>query len=252
MFKGWEQVNVVDNLDDKHCVLVKSNDSCFNNDRTCHMKMATYYNANTVLYKSYLSSSDYYNCDTSSKSNEKPVLSEPTSKQVPVPSVKIIENEFDKNIQFRGILSSEIKDASSGKQVKGDFFLRSWLDKNIGTVKHQLYLDTKYKWSWINWNSAHADDTSVFETTNISSDVDCKSVCTFYETIGIEITDDYLKNRLNNGFRIKISGHSGDEIIIQLTTEQIKAQLDAISSKSKESNLPTVSNKKERKVKVQK
>jgi len=54
-----------------------------------------------------------------------------------------------------------------------------------------------------------------------------ESVNVYHETIGVTVTDEYLKSNLN-GFTIRVLALSGDSLILEPTTKQIKSQLNKI------------------------
>lgn len=154
----------------------------------------------------------------------KPPKSTPTVQEE---KVEIQDSEFDKNITFTGITDYSVVGL-------GYSLIRSWLNKDTGNVYHQLYITQSYRAeTWRNWIQAYADDTSNLEVESINSNIEwCHpKECYYKETIGIDISSINLQDKINTGFRIKVSAKSGVSMIIQVTPKQIKLQLEAIASK---------------------
>jgi len=118
------------------------------------------------------------------------------------------------------------------------FFIRSWIYKENGNLLHQICVDYGYTGKdWRFYKTATSQEGQPLELVKIERDADYhESINVYYETVGVTIADEYLRNHLN-GFTIKISAESGHSFIVEPTPEQIKSQLTKIQEYKKLNNL---------------
>lgn len=113
--------------------------------------------------------------------------------------------------------------------ISKQWFIRSFIDKRSHNVTHQLYVSLSYLGAWKFFNSAATDKAEALKVTTIDRKVnDCTGICDFDEVIGIEIPDSTLRARAAKGLEIKISAHSGDSIVLPITSEMITKQLEIV------------------------
>jgi hypothetical protein len=153
------------------------------------------------------------------------------------PLRKAVEVEDDKYERVATVVGIEEKIGADPMSFSR-FFIRSWIDKESGNVIHQIYVFYSYSGqNWRFYQRANSQEAQPLELTEIDRDVNCYQYgCTYYETLGVMIADEYLRNHLN-GFSIKISARSGHSFIIEVTPEQIKSQLIKIQEYKKSHNL---------------
>ena len=136
--------------------------------------------------------------------------------------VSVVTDEFEPVITIKGI------EDYIGDDLKGAFFLRSFINKKTKDVTHQLYIYCNYRWDWRFYNSAYLSGGKALEFTEISRDVSCTNgICTYYEHFGVDISDEFLRKN-TEGFSVKISAKSGDNAVINVKSNQVIEQLKEI------------------------
>lgn len=143
------------------------------------------------------------------------------------PAVQVTTDQFSKEVAFVGPIGAVNPFGGTSRIWR----LRSWLNKETKVVSHQLYVDIGHVGSW-RWYSIAADDqANTLEVLRIHSNVgSCRGGCSLSETVGITLADDLLRSRSSTGFQIKLSAQSGASFIIDVSAEQIGAQLNAIDT----------------------
>lgn len=114
-------------------------------------------------------------------------------------------------------------------------FIRAWKPDDIkDDSSYQIYVVDKYYGEWRHYQSAFDDAGNSIDVTVIDRDVDCsrvskysRSVCTYTEHIGLNVTRKYLEARADNGVRIKVSGNAGEEIFF-VPANYIKAFISTV------------------------
>jgi hypothetical protein len=140
--------------------------------------------------------------------------------------VKVEDSQFEQSATFLGSEAKWKNDPSSS------YFLRSWVDKTSGAVKHQLYVGDYYNGSWIFWDRVNSQDAQPLEFVPITRRVvGCYSTigCYYEETFGVSIPDAMLKAH-QDGFMVKFYAKTGNELILPVTSQQIRQQLKAIDA----------------------
>ena len=133
--------------------------------------------------------------------------------------VSVVTDEFEPFITINGI------EDYIGDDLKGAFFLRSFINKKTKDVTHQLYIYCTYHWNWRFYNSAHLSGGKALEFTEIRRDFNCTDgICTYYEHFGADISDEFLRKN-TEGFSVKISAKSGDNAVINVKSNQVIEQL---------------------------
>ena len=146
------------------------------------------------------------------------------------------DDEFEKNATIKGV-----EKPIEGSKYK-NYLLRSWVSKDSGKVTNQLYVSYNYTSSdWRFYRNAKDENADVLDFIEIDRDVNCSgsmysSQCTYFETFGITIPTEKLRDN-KEGYRVKISAKSGDDLIISITSDQIRKQLEAIRSYKQAHNL---------------
>lgn len=113
------------------------------------------------------------------------------------------------------------------------WFIRSWVNKSTGNLSHQLYVVLRYIGSWNFFSWASDDTAKSLNVQKIDSQIgNCMGGCNFEEIVGIDLDDETLRSRVNSGYSIKLSAKSGDAIIINISPEQIRLQIEAVGKYS--------------------
>ena len=141
------------------------------------------------------------------------------------------DSEFDNAIQFNGYNIFDMKDMGllAGYDYQ-NYFLRGWKDKVNGSIRHQLYVSIKYSnmfdsGSWRFYRSASYSNGEQSDITEISTDVSCYNGCDYTETIGISLSDEFLRDNMDTGFSIRFNAKSGDKNVITISPDYIKGYL---------------------------
>lgn len=145
-------------------------------------------------------------------------------------SVKIEDSEFEKEIAVTGI------EIAHGYYlgVPQPYMIRSWINKDTGVVRHQLYVVDTYSSDWIFWNSASDEDAQNLEFVSISREVGRCSVnigCLHIETYGVSLPDSKLRARATSGYRIKVRSKVGKDEILTVSPGQISSQFAVIDER---------------------
>ncbi len=144
-----------------------------------------------------------------------------------------VETEYD---SFSGVTTylgvesnnTEYPDESLFATASARYFLRTFVEDK--KVIHQLYVKSMYTGSdWPFFYRAIAEDKSELEFTKIGSDVSVISTSSmiYTEIFGLNISDEILE-RQSQGFKIKVYGKSGVEIILFIDEIMITNQIEAI------------------------
>lgn len=133
----------------------------------------------------------------------------------------------------------------SEDKFEATWYIRSWINKSTSSVEHQIYIivlhndKRKMFGNYWNYNIANDEDSNSMNIYSIGKNYyGCiDDYCKYEENIGIDIDESTLINKLNRGYSIKIINKLGGSLIIEISSSQIKVQLDEINNlKQKHSN----------------
>jgi len=139
-------------------------------------------------------------------------------------SVKVLNG--DPEVKFEGLQMSESKRVGVlDEYTYQDYFLKGIKDKNTGLIQHQLFVKLKYTWKKRkNFSSASfcdkwqgCENEAQVDITLISSIAsNCSpSECDYIEEVELNLTDDFLRSRMDDGFSVSFnSKKSTDKITI--------------------------------------
>lgn len=134
------------------------------------------------------------------------------------------DTQFDKDITVQApyIFTSKFAEG------RVNYLLRGWKDKNGKNKKHQVYANIGFSEDWHYYNRASDDSSKSLELLEISTDVDCNSdYCALEETVGINISDRYLRNKSSTGLLIQISSKAGYDKVVSISANYIRHYLKA-------------------------
>ena len=139
-------------------------------------------------------------------------------------SVKVLNS--DSEVKYEGLQISESKRVGMLDDYEfQDYFLKGIKDKNTGLIQHQLFVKLKYTWKRLKkyssasfcdkWqgceNEAQVDITLISSTASSCS----PSECDYTEEMELNLTDDFLRSSMDNGFSVSFnSKKSTNEITI--------------------------------------
>ncbi len=109
-------------------------------------------------------------------------------------------------------------------------FIRAWNYQKTNNLKFQIYVADSYEGNWRFYNSADDSDGNSLEIVQISRDVgSCRRIgyshfCLHTESVGVNISRDYLKNTQDTGINFKLSGKAGERTLF-LPGSYVKAML---------------------------
>jgi hypothetical protein len=140
--------------------------------------------------------------------------------------VTIQSDKFSKLVKFEGPVFGK------HSLLGTNYFhhVRSWIDRDTGIGQHQLYVNILYGDGRRGYDRAANDDAQDMPVTRISFEKDrgCKGICSYSETIGIDLPESLMEAKAANGFKIKLYAHSGDSLILDIPASEIATQLKAI------------------------
>ena len=150
--------------------------------------------------------------------------------------VLVNNSEFDANIRLTGMNLKKVEE--SGFLTGYDYInymTRSWVNKETSSVTHQVYISIAYAaGGWRFYNSATLKGGDPLEFTSINRDVvGCQggtyvSSCNYKETIGINLTDDFLQSKSDDGISFRISSQSGKENVLNIPSNYLQGYLTAV------------------------
>jgi hypothetical protein len=149
--------------------------------------------------------------------------------QRPDAPVTVQSDTFDKAVSVTGPETAINWDNGVGVRYR----LRSFVTKDQRhDVLHQLYADFAYDRATEHYQSA-ADDTATSLKLRRITSAGCgrggpKGDCMKDEAIGIEISDDMLRQRALTGYRVKVTARGGDREILTMTPLMIQKQLSVV------------------------
>jgi hypothetical protein len=160
--------------------------------------------------------------------------------------VSILEDEFKPYIEIVGISDYVFDELGSTKHqgyaiihedIKDIYFLRTFINKKNKDISHQIYVICRYIGNdWRHYYIGYFKGGELCDIVRIDTDVSCTlNYCYYQEDLGINISNKFLLNN-QNGFSVKIVSKSGNDIIINVSKEQIESQLEAIKSLKNQKN----------------
>jgi PDZ domain len=151
------------------------------------------------------------------------------------PQVAIKDDKFSAQVLFTGPQGFINPFGGTSR----NWFIRSWLNKSDHTATHQLYVATSYLGHWRFWDIAADDHAGSHPVVIIDRTVeDCSGMCSYDETVGVDLDDAFLRANSASGFQIKLTAKSGDELILTVSPDQIQPLLAAIDGYGKPPSRP--------------
>lgn len=139
--------------------------------------------------------------------------------------VTVSGDKFSKEITFLGVPVGINPFGGTSRMYR----IRTWLDRETQTSKHQLYVDIGYIGDWRFYDRAADDDAHQLDVVQIATNVgSCRGGCSLSETVGVTLPEGTLRAKAATGFQIKLFAKSGDSLVLDITPQQIATQLAAI------------------------
>lgn len=135
---------------------------------------------------------------------------------------KVEDDKFSKSLHYVGL--QELINPLGGTARR--WAIRTWIDKDTKEVTHQLYVIISYFYEWRFYESAADDMANGLHFVSIDRELNgCQGMCSFTETVGVDLTDYTLREKALTGFQVKLFAKSGDSLVIDVTPAQIQSQL---------------------------
>jgi hypothetical protein len=148
-------------------------------------------------------------------------------------AIKVNRDDFKKITRYVGPYAVGGTLLLGGKEVSrgGDVvFLRAWKTDSIGSINYQIYVMDKYNGHWRFYDSAYDSNGNGLNTTLIDREVGSCSgsgSCSHAETLGLNVTREYLEKNQESGIRFQVSGKAGKEVFF-IPGGYIKGFLSAV------------------------
>ncbi|HCA5312811.1 MULTISPECIES: hypothetical protein [Acinetobacter] len=131
-------------------------------------------------------------------------------------------------------VSSQYDKFEKRVEIKTEYFdkylIRGYYDPSVKKVDFiQIYTDLTFIGDWGNISSSKDTDSQVHKVTRIDTNVDCKSKvlgCVLTETIGVDVTEQFLKNH-KKGFEIKLMGKQSK--VLSINGDVVTAFLEELN-----------------------
>jgi hypothetical protein len=135
--------------------------------------------------------------------------------------------------RFVGLIGTRAQHAPPflGVPETNFYCLRSFIDRQTGEARHQLYVSDSYSGAERRWDAAHDAGGHPLRFVEISRDqITCDGGCSYAEEFAADIPEHELRAN-PRGVKVIFTARSGAEKTITVTGSQITAQLAAIDAK---------------------
>lgn len=135
--------------------------------------------------------------------------------------------------QILGISKRAKTESERNGETSINYFLRSFINKSNSAAYYQVYIQTVNKGvnrSWGFYKRATLESGKALELIPISRDVSCSSysyICTFTEVFAVNLPPVVLYKPPSD-LSLKVYSKSGSSFVVDLTDEQISAQLQEV------------------------
>jgi len=111
------------------------------------------------------------------------------------------------------------------------YCLRSFVDRQTGETRHQLYVSDSYAGTERHWNAAHDGAGQPLRFFEISQHgITCEGGCSYTEEFAANLPETELRAN-PQGLRVTFTARSGDEMTVDVSGGQITAQLAAVDAR---------------------
>jgi hypothetical protein len=132
--------------------------------------------------------------------------------------------------RFVGVIGTKAQHAPPflGVPDTNIYCLRSFVDRQTGETRHQLYVSDSYTGVERRWDAARGGAGHALRFVEISRDrITCDGGCSYAEEFAADIPESELRAN-PEGMKVVFTSGSGSEKIIAITGSQISGQLAAI------------------------
>ncbi|MGH7045455.1 MAG: hypothetical protein ACREE2_03585 [Stellaceae bacterium] len=112
------------------------------------------------------------------------------------------------------------------------YCLRSFIDRKTGASADQLYVADSYDGAERRWSAAYDTSGHALPFIAISRNrITCAADCTYAEEFAANLPEHQLRES-PRGFAVTFTDHAGDHETIDVTADQIAAQLAALAAEA--------------------
>ncbi|MFH1235829.1 MAG: hypothetical protein V1685_02735 [Parcubacteria group bacterium] len=142
----------------------------------------------------------------------------PSDPQSVMGGISVEHDDFKKVTNYTGPNIGEKPDR---------LFIRAWKSDATGIIDYQIYVMDSYFYGWRFYDSAYDSNGNRLNTTLISRDFyyDFAKIGIYEETLGLDVTKEYLEKNQESGIRFQISGKAGKKEVFSIPPTYIKAFL---------------------------
>jgi hypothetical protein len=134
--------------------------------------------------------------------------------------------------RFIGLISARAQHAPPflGVPETNFYCLRSFVDRQTGATRHQLYVSDSYFGTERRWNAARDSAGHPLRFIEISrEEISCDNGCSYVEEFAAELPEGVLRDGAR-GLAVTFAARSGAEKTISVSGKLIAAQLAAVDS----------------------
>src|SRR5438105_13575301 len=134
--------------------------------------------------------------------------------------------------RFVGLIGTRAQHAPPflGVPETNFYCLRSFLDRQTGETRHQLYVSDSYSGSERHWDAARDGGGHTLRVLEITRhQITCDGGCAYTEEFAADIPESELRAN-PNGLKVTLGAQSGADKTITISGSQITAQLAAVDA----------------------
>jgi hypothetical protein len=134
--------------------------------------------------------------------------------------------------RFVGLIGTKAQHAPPflGVPETNFYCLRSFLDRQTGETRHQLYVSDSYSGPERRWDAARDGGGRVLRFLEITRhQITCDGGCSYVEEFATDIPESELRAN-PNGLKVTFGAQTGAEKTIAISGSQISAQLAAVDA----------------------
>jgi hypothetical protein len=134
--------------------------------------------------------------------------------------------------RFVGLIGTRAQHAPPflGVPETNFYCLRSFLDRQTGETRHQLYVSDSYSGAERRWDAARDGSGHPLRVLEITRhQITCDGGCSYTEEFAADIPESELRAN-PNGLKVTVAAQSGAEKTITISGSQIAAQLAAVDA----------------------
>ena len=147
-------------------------------------------------------------------------------------AVAVAPAREDTSPRFVGLIGTRAQHAPPflGVPETNFYCLRSFLDRQTGETRDQLYVSDSYSGPERHWDAARDGAGRALRFLEITRhEITCDGGCSYTEEFAADIPESELRAN-PNGLKVTFNAHSGAEKTITISGSQITAQLAAVDA----------------------